>query len=60
MYYRSNNKIIKLLLPNNKFINIQMAGDERELKELISTIIDLNPDQIKGIKDSYGNYFTIS
>ena len=33
MYYRSNNKIIKLLLPNNKFINIQMAGDERELKE---------------------------
>ena len=60
MYYRSNNKIIKLLLPNNKFINIQMAGDETELKELISTIIDLNPDQIKGIKDSYGNYFTIS
>ena len=60
MYYRSNNKIIKLLLPNNKFINIQMAGDETELKELISTIIDINPDQIKGIKDSYGNYFTIS
>ena len=53
-------KMIKLLLPNNKFINIQISGDENELKDLLSTVIDVSPNQIKGIKDSEGNYFTLS
>ena len=52
--------MIKLLLPNNKFINIQISGDENELKDLLSTVIDVSPNQIKGIKDSEGNYFTLS
>ena len=52
--------MIKLLLPNNNLINIQLSGEETELKELISTITDLSPSQIKGIKDSQGNYYTFS
>ena len=52
--------MIKLLLPTNKIINIQLSGDETELKDLISVITDLSPSQIKGIKDSQGNYYTIS
>lgn len=55
-----NYKMIKLLLPTNKIINIQLSGDENELKDLISAITDLSPSQIKGIKDSQGNYYTIS
>ena len=53
-------KMIKLLLPNNTFIKIQISGDENELKDLLSTVIDLSPSQIKGIKDSNGNYYTLS
>ena len=55
-----NYRIIKLLLPTGKLINIQLGGDENELKDLISAITDLSPSQIKGIKDSQGNYYTIS
>lgn len=55
-----NYRIIKLLLPSGKLINIQLGGDENELKDLISAITDLSPSQIKGIKDSQGNYYTIS
>ena len=53
-------RMIKLLLPTNKFINIQISGDENELKDLLSTVIDSTPSQIKGIKDSEGNYYTLS
>ena len=54
------NRIIKLLLPTNNIINIQMIGDENETKSLISTLIDCSPNQIKGLKDSFGNYYTFS
>ena len=55
-----NGRMIKLLLPTNKFIKIQISGDENELKDLLSTVIDSTPSQIKGIKDSEGNYYTLS
>ena len=55
-----NYRMIKLLLPSGKLINIQLGGDENEFKDLISAITDLSPSQIKGIKDSDGNYYTIS
>ena len=56
----TKNRIIKLLLPTNNIINIQMIGDENETKSLISALIDCSPDQIKGLKDSFGNYYTFS
>ena len=56
----SHNKIIQLILPNQKIIKINLSGDEKELKELISEIAGISPSQIKGIKDSNYNYYTIS
>ena len=58
MEYHS--RIIQLLLPNKKLIKINISGDENELKELLSEISGLSPFQIKGLKDSNGNYYTLS
>ena len=55
-----HNRIIQLILPNKKIIKINISGDENELKELISEIAGINTSQIKGIKDSKGNYYTLS
>ena len=55
-----HNRIIQLILPDKKLIKINIAGDENELKELISEIAGINVSQIKGIKDSKGNYYTLS
>ena len=55
-----HNRMIQLLLPNQKLININLSGDEKELKDLISEIAGVSPSQIKGIKDSNHNYYTIS
>jgi len=52
--------MIQLLLPNQKIIKINFGGDEKELKDLISEIAGISPSQIKGIKDSNQNYYTIS
>ena len=52
--------MIQLLLPNEKLININLSGDEKELKDLISEIAGISPSQIKGIKDSNRNYYTLS
>ena len=55
-----HNRIIQLILPDKKLIKINIAGDENELKELISEIAGINVSQIKGIKDLKGNYYTLS
>ena len=55
------NKIVKLISPiDNEFFTIELTGDEDELKDLIGTIINVNPYSIKGFKDTYGNYYTFS
>ena len=56
----SHNKMIQLILPNHKIIKINLSGDEKELKDLISEIAGVSPSQIKGLKDSNYNYYTIS
>ena len=56
----SHTKMIQLILPNHKIIKINLSGDEKELKDLISEIAGISPSQIKGIKDSNYNYYTIS
>ena len=53
-------KSIKILLPSNNFINVQINGNEEEVKETLSKISNISPEQIKGIKDSKGNYYTLS
>lgn len=34
-------KMIKILLLNHKFIKIQISGDENDLIDLLTTVIDL-------------------
>ena len=55
------NRIIKIISPfNEDVISIELGGTEKELKELIGAILNINPLSIKGIRDSFGNYHTIS
>lgn len=53
-------RIIKIILPNREVVRIEISGDENEIKELLSTIVGIPATDIKGIKDKYGNHFTIS
>lgn len=53
-------RIIKIITPNNERISIEISGDENELRDLLSALIGVSPHDIKGIKDKYGNYFTLS
>lgn len=53
-------RIIKIVLPNREVIRMEISGDEGEIKELLSTIVGIPATDIKGLKDKYGNHFTIS
>ena len=53
-------RMIKLHIPSNEYVNITIPENETELKELLSKISNISSSRIKGIKDSKGNYFTLS
>ena len=56
-----DNRIVKLISPiNNEILKVDLSGDENELKDLIGSIINVTPSSIKGLKDNFGNYYTIS
>ena len=56
-----DNRIVKLISPiNNEIFKIDLSGDENELKDLISSLINVNISSIIGLKDNFGNYYTIS
>ena len=55
------NKAIKLISPyNGNVFNIELKGDEESLRDLLSTILNIPSKSIKGIKDIYNNYYTLS
>lgn len=53
-------RIIQLIAPNNQAMKIDLNGEENELIDLISMISGIPNKSIKGIKDCYGNYYTMS
>ena len=56
-----SNRIIKIISPiTYQVFKIELNGDEKELRELIATLFEINSKSIKGLKDSYNNYYTIS
>ena len=58
-FYES--RLIKIVSPiNDEVFTIELGGDEKELRELIATIINIPTNCVKGIRDSYGNYYTLS
>ena len=55
------NRIIKIISPITfQTFKIELNGEENELRELMATILEINPNSIKGIRDSYDNYYTLS
>ena len=55
------NRIIKLISPITfQTFKIELNGEENELRELLGTILEINPNSIKGLRDSYNNYYTLS
>ena len=54
-------RLVKLISPiNNEIFSLELNGDENELRELISTILNIPATSIKGIRDIFGNYYTLS
>ena len=54
-------RIIKLISPITcQTFKIELNGKEEEMRELLGTILEINPKSIKGLRDSFNNYYTIS
>ena len=53
-------RMIKIRLPTNEFFTINIPENETTFKELLSTITKVTSSKIKGLKDSKGNYYTLS
>ena len=57
----TDNKLIHILSPiTGMSFKIELTGNENCLRELLGTILEIHPSSIKGIKDSYNNYYTLS
>ena len=56
-----SNKMITIISPyNGQHFNIELKGSEESLKDLLGTIMHIPASSIKGIKDNYNNYYTLS
>ena len=57
----TDNKLIHILSPlTGMQFKIELNGEEKCLRELLGTILEIPPASIKGIKDSFNNYYTLS
>ena len=57
----ADNKLIHILSPlTGMQFKIELNGEEKCLRELLGTILEIPPESIKGIRDSYNNYYTLS
>jgi len=60
-YQMYQNKLITIISPyTGEQIKIELSGEESEFRELVATLLNIDPSFIKGLKDSFGNYYTIS
>ena len=56
-----NNRKIKILFPEQEsYFSIELKGSEQSLKELLGAILKISSSSIKGLKDNYNNYYTLS
>ena len=54
-------KMIRLINPyTGDQFRVELSGAEREFSELLGSLFQINPSFIKGMCDTYGNYYTIS
>ena len=55
------NKLIRIISPfSGEQFKIELGGKEEEFRELLATLLNIDSSYIKGLKDSYGNYYTLS
>ena len=55
------NKLITIISPySGEQFKIELSGEEGEFRELLATLLNIDPSYIKGLKDSFGNYYTLS
>ena len=55
------NKLIRIISPfSGEQFKIELGGKEEEFRELLATLLNIEPSYIKGLKDSFGNYYTLS
>ena len=60
-YQIYQNKLITIISPyTGEQFKIELSGEESEFRELLATLLNIDPSHIKGLKDSFGNYYTIS
>ena len=60
-YQIYQNKLITIISPyTGEQFKIELSGEESEFRELLATLLNIDPSYIKGLKDSFGNYYTIS
>ena len=54
-------RIIKIISPITcQTFKIELNGKEDEMRELLGTILEISPKSIKGLRDSFNNYYTLS
>ena len=60
----SNNeadKVIHILSPvTGMTFKIELNGEEKSLRELLGTVLEIPSSSIRGIRDNYNNYYTLS
>ena len=60
-YQMYQNKLITIISPyTGEQFKIELSGEEGEFRELLATLLNIDPSYIKGLKDTFGNYYTIS
>jgi hypothetical protein len=60
-YQIYQNKLITIVSPyTGEHFKIELSGEEGEFRELMAALLNIDPSFIKGLKDSFGNYYTIS
>jgi hypothetical protein len=52
-------RIVKIITPSDECLNVDLGGDESALADLLSMICGIPVDNIKGLQDIYGNYYTL-
>ena len=56
-----HSKLIRIISPfSGEQFKIELGGKEDEFRELLATLLNIDSSYIKGLKDSYGNYYTLS
>ena len=61
MANNGTDKMIHVLSPlTGMTFKIELNGDEKCLRELLGTLLEIPASSIRGIKDTYNNYYTLS